>query len=114
MRDEVNRIPKRLRIARRWQWIAAIASAAFLLTCFVGWPLGYWLPSLVALVLFIPSVWLFNTRCYMCGYPAFADSEADDRLARDDRFWTRFWGKEYGGVRLPLRDRCTRCGANFI
>jgi hypothetical protein len=26
----------------------------------------------------------------------------------------RFWGKEYGGVHLPLRHRCTKCGANFI
>lgn len=47
-------------------------------------------------------------------YSAFADFHADERLRRDERFWTRFWGKEYGGVHLPLRDRCTKCGAHFI
>jgi hypothetical protein len=71
-------------------------------------------PSLVALLGFIPSIWLFNTRCYKCGYPAYADFQADERLTRDERVWTRFWGKEYGGVHLPLPDRCTKCGADFI
>jgi hypothetical protein len=114
MNDQVNRIPKRLRIARRWQWWAAAAIAVFVLSCFVGWPLGFLLPSLVALLGFIPSIWLFNTRCYKCGYPAYADFQADERLTRDERVWTRFWGKEYGGVHLPLPDRCTKCGADFI
>ena len=114
MSYQVDEIPKRFRIARSWQWFAAAASAVFVLTCFVGWPLGFLWPSFVAFLGFIPSVWLFNIRCYKCGYPAFADFQADESLRRDERFWTRFWGKEYGGVHLPLRDKCTKCAAHFI
>ena len=114
MSDEVNRIPKRFRIARSLQWIAMSGIAAFVLTCFVGWPLGFFWPSLVAFFAFIPSAWLFNIKCYRCAYPAFADFRSDERLNRDERFWTRFWGKEYGGVHLPLRHRCSKCGVNFI
>jgi hypothetical protein len=62
-----------------------------------------------------------HPECLAVQYPmlqvrlsCFADFQADERLRRDERFWTRFWGKEYGGVHLPLRHRCTKCGANFI
>jgi hypothetical protein len=113
MSDQVDPFPNRFHIVRSWQWFAAAASALFVLTCFVGWPLGLLWPSLIAFFGFVPSVWLFNIRCYKCGYPAFADFQADERLRRDERFWTRFWGKEYGGVRLPLRHRCSKCAANF-
>jgi hypothetical protein len=105
--------PRRFQIARRWQWTAGAASAAFVLSCFIGWPLGYLWPSAITLLGFIPSAWLFSIKCYNCGWPAFTDYEADERLRRDERFWTRFWGKEYGGVSLPLRSECTKCGANF-
>lgn len=114
MAQPSDAIPKRLRTARRWQWLAASASALFVATCFVGWPLGFLWPSVVGLIGFLPAVWLFNTSCYSCGYPAFANYQADEALRLDDRFWTRFWGKEYGGVRLSLRHDCSKCGARFV
>jgi hypothetical protein len=80
----------------------------------VGWPLGYFWPSLVTLLGFIPAVWLLSTRCHGCGYPAFADFNTDERLRRDQRFWTGVWGKNYQGVHLPLRESCTKCGTNFV
>jgi len=114
MAADRSQIPKRFEIARRWQWPAAFASVAFLLACFIGWPLGYLWPSVVGLVLFIPAVALFNIKCDACGYPAFEDYQASERLRLDNRFWTRFWGKEYGGVHLPLRSECSKCGARFV
>jgi hypothetical protein len=66
-RDNVATVPNRLRIARRWQWPAAIVSAFFFISCFVGWPLGYWLPSAIGLIGFLPAVWLFCTNCHKCG-----------------------------------------------
>lgn len=108
-----NPVLKRLRIARRWQWIALAASVGFFLTCFVGWPLGYLWPSAIGFVGFLPSVWLFSTKCYNCGWPAFTDYEAEEKLRLDESDWTRFWGKEYGGVTLPLPGSCTKCGASF-
>jgi hypothetical protein len=112
--EKHRQIPRRLRIARRWQWGAAAASAVLILSCFVGWPLGYLWPSALAFVGFLPSVWVFSTKCYNCDWPAFADYEADERLRLDERFWTRFWGKEYGGVKLPLPCSCSKCGATFV
>jgi hypothetical protein len=106
-------IPKRYAIARRWQWPAAVGAGIFMLTCFVGWPLGYLWPSAAAFVLFVPAVVLFNIKCHACGYPAFGDYQADQRAERDTRLWTRFWGKEYSGAHLPLRSRCSKCGAHF-
>jgi hypothetical protein len=103
----------RFQIARRWQWLAAATAALFLLACFVGWPLGYAWPSAVGFLGFVPSVWLFGIKCHICGWPAFTNYEAEERLRRDERFWTRFWGKEYGGVHLPLPSACTKCGAIF-
>ena len=114
MSERSRLVPKRFHIARRWQWIAATASGLFVLTCFIGWPLGYLWPSAVGLVTFLPSVWLFNIKCYNCGSPAFRDYGAEERLKKDERFWTRFWGKEYGGVRLPLPCACTKCGSSFV
>lgn len=105
---------RRLNIARRWQWVATAASVLFILTCFVGWPLGVLWPSAIAFVGFVPSVWLFNTKCYRCGLGAFTHYAADEELRRDERFWTRFWGKEYGGLHLPLPSECTKCGASFV
>jgi fatty-acid desaturase len=106
--------PKRFKIARFWQWPAFAACALFLLSCFVGWPLGVFWPSAVGLFLFIPAAALFNIKCHACGYPAFSDFQADERLRNDNRFWTRFWGKEYGGVHLPLRSECSKCGVSFV
>ena len=106
-------IPKRFQIARRWQWPAAFASAVFFLSCFIGWPFGYFWPSAVGFTLFIPAVALFNIKCDACGYPAFQDYRANERLKLDDRFRTRFWGKEYG-VHFPLRSECSKCGTCFV
>ena len=114
MGEQRSQVPSRLQIARRWQWMAAIASALFGLACFVGWPLGHLWPSAIGFVAFLPSVWVFNTKCYACGMPAFGDHAAEERLRKDRSFWTRFWGKEYGGVRLPLPSACTRCDAPFV
>ena len=115
MSERSRPVPKRFRIARRWQWIAAAASGLFVLACFIGWPLGYLWPSAVGLVIFLPSVWLFSIKCYNCGSPAFTDYHAEERLKKDERFWTRFfWGKEYGGVTLPLPCACTKCGSSFV
>ena len=115
MTDDGPAIPKRFAIARRWQWPAAAGVALFFLACFVGWPLGYLWPSAAGLVLFLPAVALFNIRCHACGYPAFADYQADEReRTRQLRgFWARFWGREPGGVHLPLRSACSKCGARF-
>ena len=109
-----SEVPKRFELARRWQWPAAVVSAAFVLSCFIGWPFGYFWPSAIGLVLFIPAVTLFSIKCDACGYPAFQDYKADERLRLDNRCWTRFWGKEYGGVHLPLRTECSKCGARFV
>jgi hypothetical protein len=35
-------------------------------------------------------------------------------LRLDNRFRTRFWGKEFGGVHLPLRSNCSKCGTRFV
>jgi hypothetical protein len=102
-------IPKRYAIARRWQWPAAAGAVIFVLTCLVGWPIGYFWPSAAAFVLFLPAVLLFTIKCHVCGYPAFADWQADQKAARG----ARFWGREHGGAHLPLRARCSRCGASF-
>ena len=107
-------IPKRYAVARRWQWPAAIGCGLFALSCFIGWPLGYLWPSAVGLALFIPAIMVFNITCHTCGYPAFGDFQDDERVRRDDRFWTRFWGKQYGGAHLPLRSECSKCGARFV
>ena len=109
-----SQIAKRFTIARKWQWPAAIASVLFVLSCFIGSPLGYLWPSAIGLALFIPAVMLFNIRCDTCGYPAFQNYQADEQLKLDNRFWTRFGGKGYGGVHLPLRSECSRCGARFV
>lgn len=114
MAEDKAAIPKRFDIARRGQWPAAVASALFILSCFIGWPFSLFWPSAVGLVLFIPAAALFSIRCHACGYPAFADYQADERLRADNRFWTRLWGKEYGGVHLPLRSACSKCGAQFV
>jgi hypothetical protein len=114
MAADRSAIRKRFKIAQRWQWPAAIASAVFFLSCFIGWPLGYFWPSAVRLVFFIPAVALFNIKCVACGYPAFADYQADAGLRLDNRFSTRFWGEDYGGVHLPLRCECSKCGARFV
>ena len=111
--EQRSRVPKRLRLARRWQWFAAFGSVLFFLACLIGWPLGYLWPSAIGFVAFLPGCWVFNTKCYDCGYPAFASYAADEKLRGDKRFWTRFWGKEYGGVNLPLRRACSKCGARF-
>tara|TARA_B100000749_G_scaffold256044_1_gene224473 strand:+ start:474 stop:818 length:345 start_codon:yes stop_codon:yes gene_type:complete len=113
MKQPDGPIPQRFDIARRSQWVAAFACALFAITCFVGWPLGYMWPSVVALIGFLPAVFLFNIHCYACGWPAFTDYPAEQRLSEDRRFWTRFWGKDYGGFHLPLRSQCTKCGAPF-
>ena len=68
MAQHTNPIPKRFMIARRWQWQAAFACALFVITCFVGWPFGYFWPSVVGLIVFLPAVWLFNINCYECGW----------------------------------------------
>lgn len=107
-------VSKRLHIARRWQWVAAATSILFVFACLVGWPLGHFWPSVIGFAAFIPSAWVFSTKCGDCGWPVFTDYEADERLRRDERFWTRFWGKEYGGVNLPLARACTKCGANLV
>jgi fatty acid desaturase len=107
-------IPRRFDIVRRWQWMAAAASAFFFIACFIGWPLGYFWPSAIGFLGFLPSVWVFSIKCYSCGWPAFTDYEAEEKLRRDDRFWSRFWGKEYGGVNLPLPRACSKCGACFV
>jgi hypothetical protein len=57
---------------------------------------------------------LFSAKCSNCGWPAFTNYEADERLRRDERFWTRFLGKEHGGINLPLPCACTKCGAGFV
>ena len=107
-------IPKRFKIARRYQWIAAATSAVFVLCVFIGWPLGYVWPSAIGFLGFLPAVWLFNIKCHNCGYAAFSNYATDERLKHDERFWTRFWGQEYDGVHLPLPTACTKCGAPFI
>ncbi|MBX7531594.1 hypothetical protein K3165_01500 [Qipengyuania sp. 1XM1-15A] len=114
MSEQKPSIPKRFQIARRWQWPAAVASALFFLSCLIGWPLDAFWPSAVGLAFFVPAVLLFNIKCYACGFPAFADHQANERLRNDDRFWTRFWGKEYSGVHLPLRTSCSKCGVSFV
>lgn len=114
MAEEKSEIPKRFEIARRWQWPAALASALFFLSCLIGWPFSLFWPSLIGLVLFIPAAALFSIKCYACGYPAFADYRTDERVKLDSRLRTRFWGKEYGGVRLPLESGCSKCGAQFV
>ena len=114
MTEDTAAIPKRFGIARRWQWPAAVVSASFILSCFIGWPFGFLWPSAVGLVLFIPAAALFNIKCHACGYPAFAYYQEDERLRLDKRFWTRFWGKEYGGIHLPLRSECSKCAARFV
>jgi hypothetical protein len=112
--EQRNPVPKRFEVARRWQWFAAAASALFVLACFIGWPLGHFWPSVIGFVGFCPSVWVFSIKCYNCGWPAFEDYETQEKLKRDQRFWTRFCGKEYGGVILPLPRACTKCGASFV
>jgi hypothetical protein len=112
--EQRSPISRRLQIARRWQWVAAVASVLFAITCFVGWPLGYLWPSAIGFAAFLPSVWVLSTKCSNCGWPAFTDYEAEEKLKRDERFWTRFWGKEYGGVNLPLPCACSKCGASFV
>jgi len=107
-------VPKRLKAARRWQWPAALASAFFAAACFILLPLGYWQPAAIGLFGFLPAVWLFNIKCHRCGSPAFADYQADEKLKLDERVWTRIWGKEYGGIHLPLKSACTKCGAPFV
>ena len=107
-------MPRRLRIARRWQWMAASASGLFVLSCVVGWPLGFLWPSALGLVIFLPSVWLFSTKCYNCGWPAFTDFKGEEQLKNDERLWARFWGKEYGGVSLPLPCSCPKCNTSFV
>ena len=107
-------VPRRFGIARRWQRVAAVAFSLFFLACFIGWPLGYLWPSAIGLVGFLPSVWLFSIKCYDCGWSAFTDFEAEEALKQDRRFWSQFWGKDYGGVSLPLRSTCTKCGASFV
>ena len=114
MANDEPAIPKRFDIARRWQWPAVVASILFILSCFIGWPFSLFWPSAIGLVLFIPAVALLSIKCHACGYSAFADYQAGDRLRLDDRFWPRFWGKEYGGVHLPLRSACSKCGAHFV
>jgi hypothetical protein len=114
MIEQRSPVPRRFSIARRWQWVAAAASALFVLACFIGWPLGYLWPSAIGFVAVVPSVWLFSIKCHNCGWPAFTDHEADEALKQDNQFWTRFWGKEYGGVRLPLASTCTKCGTSFV
>ena len=106
-------MPRRFAIARRWQWPAMVASALFVATCFIGWPYGVFWPSIVAFGLFVPAIWLFSIKCHRCGFPAFADYQADHRLAQDEGLQTRFWGKEFGGVHLPLRSACSKCGQSF-
>ena len=106
-------IPKRYKIARRWQWPAAAGAGIFMLTCLVGWPLGHFWPSAATFVLFLPAVLLFTIKCHACGFPAFADWQADQRAGRDTRPSARFRGREYGGAHLPLRTRCSKCGASF-
>lgn len=113
MAQSTYSIPTRFKIARRWQWQAALASALFLITCFVGWPLGYLWPSAVGLIGFLPAVWLFSIKCHECHWPAFADYHADERLSQDHRLWTRLLGKDYGGVHLPLRPTCTKRSVPF-
>lgn len=114
MTADQSELRKRFEIARRWQWPAIVASAVFFLSCFIGWPFGYFWPSAIGLVFFIPAVALFNVKCDACGYPAFQDYQADERLRGDNRLWTRFWDKEYGAVHLPLRSECSKCGARFV
>ncbi|MBO9500608.1 hypothetical protein [Brevundimonas sp. A19_0] len=113
MSEPPNSIPPRFAIARRWQWVALAGASLAVITVFVAWPLGYLWPAAAALVAFLPSVWLFTLKCYRCGWPAFTDHAAEERLKQDQRFWTRFWGKDPGGVHLPLPRECTRCGAPF-
>lgn len=105
--------PNKFQIARRWQWFAAAGAAFCFLTCFIGWPLGYFWPSAIGFFAFLPSVWVFNLKCYNCSWPAFTNYEAEQKLKADQRFWTLFWGKEYGGVTLPLPSSCSKCGADF-
>ncbi|MGN6690098.1 MAG: hypothetical protein ACTHJU_04050 [Sphingopyxis sp.] len=114
MIEQHRPVSTRIRIARRLHWVAAAASILFALTCFVGWPLGYLWPSGIGLAAFLPSIWVFSAKCGNCGWPAFTDYEADEKLQRDERSCTRFWGKEYGGVNLPLSSACTKCGARFV
>ena len=82
-------------------------------SCFIGWPLGYFWPSAIGLLGFLPAVWLFSIKCHACGYPAFAHFKADEKLNADKRFRARLWGKDHGGIHLPLGSACTRCGASF-
>jgi hypothetical protein len=112
--EQRSDVPKVFQVARRWQWFAAGASVLFVLACLIGWPLGYFWPSAIGFFGFFPSVWIFSIKCYNCGWPAFTDHEAQEKLNRDQRVWTRFWGKEYGGVMLPLPGACTKCGASFV
>jgi len=107
-------VSKRLQIARRWQWVAATSSILFAFACLVGWPLGYFWPSAIGFIAFIPSIWVFSTKCSNCAWPAFTVYEAEEKLRQDERFWTRFWGKDYGGVNLPLPRACTKCCARFV
>ena len=105
---------KRLKAAQRWQWVATVACGLFFLTCFLGWPFGYLWPSAVSLLAFLPSVWIFSTKCNNCGWLAFCDYKTEEKLRNDQRFWTRFWGKDYGGVSLPLPSSCTKCDVSFF
>lgn len=116
MMEDPPAIPKRFAIARRWQWPAAAGIAVFILTCLVGWPLGYLWPSVAALVVFLPAVALLNIKCHACGYPAFADYQADERERTRplSGFQARFWGREQGGAHLPLRPACSKCSAPFV
>ena len=113
MEEHTPSIPKRYTIARRFQYPSAFACALFILSCFVGWPLGVFWPSVVGLVFFVPSAFLLSINCYRCGYPAFSDFQADERLRKDESFWSNFWGKDYRNVRLPLKPSCSKCGTAF-
>lgn len=114
MSKQVSNLPRRLQIARRWQWGAAAVPAIFVVCCFVGWPFSIYWPSVVAFAATLPSIWLFNAKCYACRWPAFVDFVAEKKLEDDKSLWVRVNGKELGGIALPLPSACTKCGATFV